>query len=130
MGTDLWSETVLQITSDFGRITRADGGGSDHGFNQMITSVYSGIIKTPLVIGNIYQTYNNGYGAGYAGTQGVGAPIEGYNQSGRPTPVMPASTVAALLRVSKNPFENLAAPLVKIVGNQAVAVATGKMVVG
>jgi hypothetical protein len=97
-GTDLWSETVFQITSDFGRSARTDGAGSDHGFNQMVTSVYSGIIKEPLVIGNIKQ---NGINNNYTGTQGLAAPIDNYNQAGSPTPLMPASTVANLLRVPK-----------------------------
>ncbi len=127
-GTDLWSETVFQITSDFGRSARTDGAGSDHGFNQMVTSVYSGIIKEPLVIGNIKQ---NGINNNYAGTQGLAAPIDNYNQVGSPTPLMPASTVANLLRVPKNPFQNLAAPLASESNGQVVLAsnAKGKMVV-
>jgi hypothetical protein len=127
-GTDLWSETVFQITSDFGRSARTDGAGSDHGFNQMVTSVYSGIIKEPLVIGNIKQ---NGINNNYTGTQGLAAPIDNYNQAGSPTPLMPASTVANLLRVPKNPFQNLAAPLASESNGQVVLAsnAKGKMVV-
>ncbi len=129
-GKDLWSETVFQITSDFGRSGRMTGAGSDHGFNQMITSVYSGIIKTPMVVGNIYRStktfvYGN---AGYAGTQGLRAPIDNYNRGALPTPVMAASTVANLLRIKGNPFENVAPPLVKEIGGQAVPVVSGKIV--
>lgn len=125
---DLWSQTVLQITSDFGRSGRTDGTGADHGINQMITSVYSGIIKSPLVIGNIYQTNHNS--SGYGGTQGVGAPIDDYYKSSMPTPVMMASTVANLLGAPTNPYANIAPPLASVQNGQVIALAKGKMVEG
>lgn len=125
-GKTIWSETVVQLISDFGRSARADGSGSDHGFNQMVTSVFSGAFTNgPHVVGNIAQS---GHGGGYTGTQGIGVAIPGYNQNGRPTPVAAASTVAALLRLPKNHYENLAAPLVKLTGDQLTAVYPGKIV--
>jgi hypothetical protein len=125
-GKTVWSETVVQLISDFGRSARADGSGSDHGFNQMVTSVFSGAFSNgPFVVGNIAQA---GHGGGYTGTQGIGVAISGYNQNGRPTPVAASSTVAALLRLPKNHYENLAAPLVKLNGDQLVAVYPGKIV--
>ena len=125
-GKSVWSETVVQLISDFGRSARSDGSGSDHGFNQMVTSVFSGAFANgPFVVGNITQA---GHGGNYSGTQGIGAPISGYNQSGRPTPVAATSTVAALLRLPKNHYENLAAPLVRLNGDQLVAVYPGKIV--
>ncbi|WP_374074010.1 hypothetical protein [Bdellovibrio bacteriovorus] len=125
-GVDLWSETVVQVISEFNRSARANGSGSDHGFNQMVTSVYSGAIQNgPFVVGNIAKA---GHGGGYTGTQGIGAAIEDYNQKGRPTPTMAASTVAALLRVPKNPYENLAAPLVELNGSQLRVLKTAKIV--
>ncbi|KYG67783.1 hypothetical protein AZI87_00420 [Bdellovibrio bacteriovorus] len=124
--TDLWSETVVQIISEFNRSARANGTGSDHGFNQMVTSVYTGAFSNgPYVVGNIIK---GGHGGGYTGTQGIGAAIDGYNQAGRPTPTMAASTVAALLRVPKNPYENLAAPLVELSGNSLRVMKTAKIV--
>ncbi|UOF01607.1 hypothetical protein [Bdellovibrio reynosensis] len=117
-GSDLWSETVVQIISEFDRSGRSNGTGSDHGFNQMVTSVYSGAITNgPFVVGNIQR---GGHGGGYTGTQGIGAPIDGYNQKGMPSPTMAASTVAAVLRVPHNPYENLAAPLVQLNGGLKV----------
>ncbi len=124
-GTDLWTETVFQISSEFSRSARTSGSGSDHGFNQMVTSVYSGMITSPLVVGNIYR---EGASSDYAGTQGVAAPIAHYNQVGRPTPAMAASTIAGLLRVPKNPFENVAAPLILEKQGIAVVVAPGRIV--
>lgn len=125
-GKDVWSETVVQLMSDFGRSARSDGSGSDHGYNQMVTSVYSGAIKNgPFVVGNIKKAGHNG---GYSGTQGIAAEIEGYNQKGMPTPTMAASSVAAVLRVPKNPYENLAAPLVEFNGEQLRVIKTAKIV--
>ncbi len=124
-GADLWSETVFQLSAEFGRSARGDGSGSDHGFNQMVTSVYSGIIKQPIVIGNIRRT---GSDANYSGTQGIAAKIDDYNQSGPPTPAMAASAVAALLRVPENPYQNVANALVVVENGAAMPRKTGKLV--
>lgn len=124
-GVDLWSETVIQVISEFNRTARTNGSGSDHGFDQLVTSAFSGAIqKGPFVVGNIYKS---GHGGGYTGTQGRAAPIEGYNQKGMPSPTMAASTVAALLR-TKNPYENLAEPLVRLSGNDLQVLKAAKIV--
>ena len=124
--TDLWSETVVQIISEFNRSARSNGSGSDHGFNQMVTSAFSGAIKNgPFVVGNISRA---GHNEGYLGTQGIGAEIEDYNQKGRPTPAMAASSIAALLRVHKNPYQNIAAPLVEFNGDQLRALKVAKII--
>ncbi len=107
-----FANTLIQFQSDFGRITRTNNTGSDHGFNQMVTSAISGgFTGGPYVVGNVSRTGVNG---DYAGTQGLGASIKDYNQKGRPTPMAPAATVAELLSVDHNPYANTAAPLVKI----------------
>lgn len=125
-GVDLWSETVIQVISEFNRTARSNGSGSDHGFNQMVTSVFSGAIQRgPFVVGNIYRA---GHGGGYVGTQGRAAPIDGYNQKGMPSPTMAASTVTALLRVPKNPYENLAEPLIRLNGDQLQILKAAKLV--
>lgn len=109
---NIWSKTLIQISSEFGRSTRTDGTGSDHGFNQMVTSIFSGAYGGgPYLVGNINKSGHPG--EGYIGTQGIGAEIKNYNQKGRPTPLMAASTIAQLLNVNKNPYVNLAEPLVK-----------------
>ncbi len=107
-----FKDTLIQFTSDFGRITRTGESGSDHGFNQMITSAISGSFTGgPYVVGNVSRRTGN---PDYEGTQGLGAEIKDYNQKGRPTPLAPASTIATLLNVDHNPYGNLAAPLVKV----------------
>jgi hypothetical protein len=125
LGETNWNNTVLQVMGDFSRMARSSGTGSDHGFTQMATSVYSGAITNgPFVVGNVRKT---GVNANYGGSQGVAASIDGYNQAGPPTPIMAASTVAALLNIPKNPFENLAAPLVKLEGGQLKVQHNAKM---
>lgn len=125
-GVDVWSETVVQLLSEFDRTGRDDGSGSDHGFNQMVTSAFSGAIKNgPFVVGNIYRMSSSG---GYTGSQGQSAPIEGYTQAGVPNPTMAASTIAELLRVPKNPYENLAAPLIRLSGQQLQVLKTAKII--
>ncbi len=124
--TDLWSETVVQVLSEFNRSARSSGSGSDHGFNQMVTSVFSGAFSNgPIVVGNISRA---GHNEVYSGTQGIGAEIDDYNQKGRPSPAMAASTIAAVLGVSKNPYENIAAPLVELSGDQLRALKLAKIV--
>lgn len=121
---DLWSETVIQVISDFGRSARANGSGSDHGFNQMISSVFSGAIHSgPFVVGNVLKSSQ-------LGSQALAAPIEGYNQKGPPAPTMMASTVASLLRLPNNPFANVAEPLVVIQNGQIILKYPGKMIDG
>jgi len=125
LGESKWSETVLQVMSDFGRIARTNASGADHGYNQMVTSVFSGAIQQgPFVVGNVLRQGANG---DYAGSQGLAASIDGYNQKGAPTPVMAASTVAALLNLHKNPYENVAAPLVQLQNGQLKVLYPAKM---
>lgn len=126
LGPALWENTVVQVQGDFGRTGRTNGTGSDHGYNQMVTSAFSGAFNNgPVVVGNISL---NGPGANYEGTQGVGAAISGYNQKGIPTPTMAASTVTTLLGVDHNPFTNTAASLVSLSNGQLKALATPKIV--
>lgn len=109
-GQNLWANTVIHIHGDFARSARASGTGSDHGFNSMVTSVFSGALTAgPYVVGNIKQ--GNPNTTGYTGSQGLAAPIANYNQKGNPSPQAAASTICELLGVSKNPYSNGAAPL-------------------
>ncbi len=114
-GRNAWQETVVQLSSDFGRSARVNSTGSDHGFNQMITSLASGCIEGgPFVVGNVTNAPAYEGLLQYAGTQGVGGPIADYPVSGIPTPAMAASTVVEVLRAGHNPFQNIAPPLVRM----------------
>lgn len=126
IGDSAWQNTVIQIQGDFGRTARSGGNGSDHGYDQMVTSVFSGAFNNgPVVVGNIKQA---GHNTSYAGTQGIATTISGYNQKGAPTPAMAAATVTALLGTSHNPYANTAAPLVSLSGGTLTAIAPGKIV--
>lgn len=50
---NLYDKTLIQTTTEFNRIPRNDGSGSDHGFNGCATSFFTGRIKEPIVVGNI-----------------------------------------------------------------------------
>lgn len=69
------------------------------------------------MVGNVYQ---NGAPSQYSGSQGIAAPINGYNQTGAPDPKMMASTVSQLLNVPSNPWINLAQPVAKLSGSKLV----------
>jgi Protein of unknown function (DUF1501). len=126
IGASLWENTVVQIQGDFGRTARSAGSGSDHGYNQMITSAFSGAFTNgPVIVGNIQQA---GYNAAYDGTQGIAAAIPGYNQSGMPSPSMAAATVTALLGVDHNPYQNTSAALVSLSSGTLKALMTAKIV--
>jgi hypothetical protein len=97
-GRSLFSETVIQIGAEFTRIPRDDMSGSDHGWSAQTTSVFSGAISRPLVMGNILVDGNRGVQR-RTGTWGNAAPllIGAANRAlgiGETT-----ATIAALLRV-------------------------------
>ncbi|OQW49297.1 MAG: hypothetical protein A4S09_12340 [Proteobacteria bacterium SG_bin7] len=97
---------MIQLGSEFSRCPRKDGSGSDHGWVAGCTSLYSGIIKAPMVLGNaMFDGGKSPLGANYSGTWGASAPInvDGATQYlgiGHMT-----STVAELLRV-EHPMKN------------------------
>jgi hypothetical protein len=102
-----WSDTVVHLTSDFNRTVNGSGVGSDHGFNQMISSVFSGSIQGgPYVVGNIAAS-TNGF------SQGRAVVIPGYSNL-VPGPISMASTLYPLMGVSNNPWKNLATPLISL----------------
>lgn len=69
-----WDKTVIQMASEFSRTPRTDGAGSDHGFESGSTSIFSGMIKEPALIGNIYITPPANMAERYIGTWGHAAP--------------------------------------------------------
>ncbi|WII72905.1 DUF1501 domain-containing protein [Bdellovibrio sp. 22V] len=126
LGPQVWQNTVVQVQGDFGRTARSNGSGSDHGFNQMVTSAYSGAFSNgPVVVGNIKLA---GHSAAYDGTQGIAAEIPGYNQKGMPSPTMASATVTTLLGVDHNPYKNTAASLVSLTNGTLKPVVPAKIV--
>jgi hypothetical protein len=105
---NLWNESVLQVSSEFARSV-APTGGTGHGYNNMVTSIYSGAIQNgPYVTGNLLmKTTGNG-------TNGAAADVDGYKGSQGATPGVAAvpSSLVGLMRLNSNPWENSAPPLV------------------
>lgn len=106
----LFDHTVVQLLQDFGRSPRTTGGGADHGWDNMICSVLTGLHRGgPRVVGNIShsQTYADIYG----GTIGYKAPVRLDGRDVVPSPLHLASSMASLLGLHHNPWINLASPL-------------------
>jgi hypothetical protein len=118
-----WSDTVVHITADFDRSINMAGTRLDHGFNQMISSVFSGVISGgPYVVGNVY----NQAAAGEP-SMGVAAPISGYaGGTSAPGATMMASTVSQLLGVNSNPWKNVAPSLISLNADGTLTLPFGK----
>lgn len=125
-GSNLFENTVIQITSDFNRTPRVDGFGSDHGYWGTQTSVFSGAFTNgPVVAGNILTqargaretqskdnlktdgsplptsdgTYNM-----YLGSWGAAAKVQFGSLSEQVGLKHVAASVAQLLRIDPNPW--------------------------
>lgn len=100
-GTSLFDETVFQFATEFERAPTSDGGGTQHNFLACTTSVFSGIIKKPEVIGNIYAGKKRPEGTRLPlGTIGTAAPVKALeNKKIAITHV--SSTLSEMLRVPK-----------------------------
>lgn len=114
-GKNLFQQTVIQVSSDFGRQARLDMVGSDHAPNSSCVSLYSGMITSCEVIGNISA---NGNGSNYPGTWGKASPVVG-NQN-RPLQLgNQISTVAMLLGIP-SPTDNDSSLITKNTAGNAV----------
>lgn len=100
MGKTLFDETVIQIGAEFARIPKADNSGTDHNWMGNTTSLFSGAIKQPLVLGNIYVDKAPAGISDQGKTWGYGAPTTIDGGMKVPTVGNMTSTVAALLRVN------------------------------
>lgn len=69
----LFDETIIHIASEFDRDPDPTLCGTSHNYRAGVTSIVSGIIKKPLVIGNILVGKESGE---RAGTRGDAAPVK------------------------------------------------------
>lgn len=114
-GANMWSESVVQVSSEFARNASINGANSGHGFPCMVTSAFSGAIKNgPYVVGNLRQNAGNG-------TNGYGAAINGY-LSGIPSTASATSTLSRLMRLEANPWENTAPAMISF--NESTGIIT------
>lgn len=128
--TKTFNQTAIHLTQEFGRIPRDTLGGSDHGFDGMISSVLTGLQQSgPAVVGNILSQGSNGvFNSTYSGAFGYKAPTM---VSGLPTLLTPAhvaSTFSYLLKLPNDPWGNVAAPLVTVNGSKLEFLASGQVV--
>ncbi len=71
---NIFDNTVIHIMSEFSRTPKASGAGSDHGFRGGSTTIISGMITTPGLVGNIVKRSSNPTTAtSYPGTWGESA---------------------------------------------------------
>lgn len=95
----LFDETVIQVASEYDRYPRLKGQGLNHNSQAHVTSIYSGIIQEPTVLGNVFV----GREAKFpfpAGTIGNAAPVAELNGKTIGLENI-SSTLSAMLRVEK-----------------------------
>ncbi|MCB9024867.1 MAG: DUF1501 domain-containing protein [Bdellovibrionaceae bacterium] len=90
---DLFSETVIDVSSEFNRSPKNSGTGSDHGWQGASTTIYSGAFGSPLILGNL----KSNPGGSYEGTWGFGGEVKELSNKQLGLNHM-AATVATLLR--------------------------------
>lgn len=123
-----FERTVIHITGDFGRTPRSgqapDQNGADHGWDSCVTSVISGLIKSPLVAGNIYKNKYDPMFSSYPGSWGQAAPM---SATGLPaSPVNVGATIAHLLGIDDNPW-NFNPKMLQIVNGSVQVVEEAKV---
>lgn len=125
----IFDRTVIHIASDFGRAPRESGGGSDHLFDGMISSVITGRRQGgPLVLGNILANGSGGVlPASYGGTIGYKAPTKVGGASLTLSPTNVAASIGQILGFKENPWANSGEPLVSFDGVNTVARASGEI---
>jgi hypothetical protein len=97
IGASKWNNTVVQLSSEYGRTPRNDGSGTDHSPGSNVFTAFSGSIKQYIPIGNIYKDK----AGGNVGTYGLGAPtsIAGITAPVIITKEMAVNTIASLVGV-------------------------------
>jgi hypothetical protein len=103
----IFENTVVHLTSEFPRMPRNDGAGSDHGVASGLYTLFSGAFSKPLVVGNIQVDSPL---PGYSGTWGLGANVYHEKTMGVLNLGHGSSTVADLLRV-RRPLPNFSSVL-------------------
>ncbi len=92
-GRSRFDDTVIYLGSEFARDANDDASGTGHGWKGAVFSIFSGMVKSPTVLGNIQVT---GSDEGKRNTWGEGAPVKAFtNQVAGIGNVV--STVAGLL---------------------------------
>jgi hypothetical protein len=100
----LFNETLIHMAGEFDREPRKDHSGSEHGWTGHTSTLISGIIQKPQVIGNIYSdSISNTDFFKNSGTWGKGAPVAELGRTLNYGNI--ASSIASILRVP-SPISN------------------------
>jgi hypothetical protein len=93
---NMFDKTVVHLSSEFNRSARDDGMGSDHGWQGSSACVFSGMLESLAVVGNIEANHTKD--KTHKGSWGVAAPLPDLN--GREMIIgNVASTVATMLEM-------------------------------
>lgn len=97
----IWENTVVNLGSEFSRTAKVNASGSDHAWFGNVTTLFSGIIQGPLIVGNTEADTD----PAHAGSYGKGAAVPGFEGGIQPSIGNSASTVAALVGID-SPLPN------------------------
>ncbi|PWU12687.1 MAG: hypothetical protein C5B49_15860, partial [Bdellovibrio sp.] len=121
----VFDRTVLHLVSDFGRTPRPDGTGSDHGFDNMVTSLITGFNTSgPLMIGNIQA---GSASAPIPGTYGFKAATKVSGNDLILSPAHVGSSIAELFHLARNPYATTGQPLIQLRNGQIQSLAEAKI---
>jgi len=98
LGTELFKETLVHVSAEYGRSPDDTGNGSDHAPGATSMTFFSGAIQEPTFIGNI--RINSGVGP-YMGTWGSAAPVMTNDGTRVITKKNVGAGVADILRVAR-----------------------------
>jgi hypothetical protein len=98
LGPELFKETLVHVSAEYGRNPDDSGGGSDHAPGATSMTFFSGAITQPTFIGNI--RVNSGSGV-YMGTWGTGAAVQTNDGTRGITKKHIGAGVADILRVAR-----------------------------
>ncbi|MBI3556004.1 MAG: hypothetical protein HY074_07060 [Deltaproteobacteria bacterium] len=100
-GGTLFDETVIHFATEFDRIPVNRGAFSDHNFKAHVTSLYSGIIQEPMILGNVYVGRRKAEDElRPSGTLGDAAPIPSLDNQMISTANV-SSTLSEMLRIPR-----------------------------
>lgn len=126
--TSQFNKTIIHLVQEFGRSPISDGSGSDHAFDAMVSTVFTGLNNSrPIVVGNIAKASALDLPT-YHGTYGAKEPTLIGSDELLLTPAHITSTIANLMQLPINPWANVASPLIIRSNDSLSIIASGNIV--
>lgn len=101
-GGNVFQNTVMHVTSDFNRSARTNGIGADHGWQGSNATIFTGMVDSPIVIGNVKK--DHAPGTTYGGTWGIAGHSD--DLSGREMLIGNVASSVATILGTKSPTPN------------------------